>query len=112
YIRLEFGIAIMKPPKPLLYNRSIMAIWQATLESTGYRYWPAEMQRKTGLSRPIVKWGYDKLYSAGFVRKESEYFPSNVDHPNHPPRNLYEATDAGIAATRLTPLSSISLSSI
>ena len=98
----------MKPPKPLLYIDSIRAIWQVTLESTGYRYWPAQMQRKTGLSRPTVKRGYDKLYSAGFVRKESECFPSYVNHPNHPPRILYEATDHGIAASRLTPLSSLS----
>jgi hypothetical protein len=85
-----------------------MTVLQVTLESSGTLYWPAEMARKTGLTEPTVYRVYDKLSKAGIVRKKPEHFPSNVDHPNHPPRNLYEVTDHGVAVSRLTPLSSLS----
>jgi DNA-binding MarR family transcriptional regulator len=88
----------MKPKPAPIYIPSVCKVLQLMQASTGHLYWPAEMQRESGLSKPTVSEVFTKLSEAGFVRKHPE---PRAFHMDHPPRTFYELTDHGLAAIRL-----------
>ena len=80
-----------------IYDRSVRTVLSLLEKSTGHHYYGAELERKTGLSKPTVIRALNALEGARFIdtRKESSS------------ARLYcELTSRALAAIRLTHPSS------
>jgi predicted transcriptional regulator len=87
-----------------IFSPSVRAVLSVIEKSTDHRYYAAELQRETGLSKQAVLQVLATIESARFVDRHTERMGS---HRDRAPRIYYEASQYFLDAVRLTPLSSI-----
>ncbi len=95
----------MKRPRARIFDPAVSSILKVMQASSGHRYYAAELERQTGLSKPAVAEACDQLCEAGITSKSSET-AAQAEQSGLPARVFYELTSDGLAFIRLTHRSS------